>query len=58
MYGSSNITALPAAGTGAALIAASNGQSDAMTITIVLLAAWTALAAAKAFLRLTPKSEM
>lgn len=58
MYGSSNITALPAAGTGAALVAASNGQSDVLTITIVLLAGWTAIAAAKAFFRLTPRAEM
>jgi hypothetical protein len=56
MYGTSSVTALPATGVGAAAVVASGNTSMAV-VAILLLAAWTALSAGRALLRLTPREE-
>jgi hypothetical protein len=58
MFQPSAVSTLPSAGVGAMAVATGAGPTNGVMMTLVLLlASWTCLAAGKAILRLTPKTE-
>lgn len=58
MYGTSNVTALPVTGAGAAAMAGASGNTNLMAALLMLLAIWTLVAAVRTLQRVVPKTEV